>query len=724
MNTLMRWGLLLAGIVVIALTAGYFWLKSSLTETLNLETTWPGVVATPPDALQVNLPAYSGPHPRTIKRPAETYSFPIPWGQSGPSEPLFAGKKQYPFLCQTLESGLGQPIVDNQQGYGVPVYAENTTGELSNTLVGYSQDCQLPTRLHYFYANQDEPKRFNEIEQPQAADLLLRVETGTINRFIYALIIPTTTADQRDAPDLSGWNGRAIYHFKGAIGIGFQQGKARLTRIMRDMRPALEQGYAVLYSTGNETDNLYNITLQEDTALRVKQQFVARYGEPRYTIGLGDSGGGLQQYLLGQNRPGLIDGGVAVIAYPDMVTQISYGLDCELMEYYFDHLADDKAFWRSAKHRSYVQGLAYSPSLSPRVEYLNTLASVLRFKMPPQQDGATECNYAWRGSTALINNPKFNSHYRRFSAEVNDSNFWSHWQDNREVYGTDANGRAPVPSSNVGVQYGLNAWKNGQINAAHFFDLNRKIGSWKAQEEMQQERLWLVSGDDSLRRYSPYGEMNMTHNGKAMTLAPRRHGSLEAARGAYASGDVFIGKLDIPIIDVRPYRDPQLDIHHSWSAISARARIMAANQGEHQQQAIWISHRSYDARWDALQAMSRWLDNQTDNDASIIPPYAEDRCLDASGELIASGNDVWNGSWNQQTPGRCTQEFPFYQSTRQAAGDDSRASTLFCQLIPVSKAIATDLYAPLDVSAYEDELHATFPEGVCDYRQPDRAAER
>ncbi|ASP39536.1 hypothetical protein CHH28_13000 [Bacterioplanes sanyensis] len=705
---------------------GYWWLQQHLIESLNIRSDWPGALATDPAYWQANLPAYQGPHPRTLQRPQETYDFPIPWGEVGPNTALFAGDNQYPFLCQTLESGLGQPRIDNEQGYGVPVFAETANGELTDTIIGYSKDCGLPTQLRYFASADATPRQFTPVEQvssPAAdSDLLVRIETGTINRFVYALLMPTTKRDLPDQPDLSQWNGRAVYHFKGAIGIGFQQGKTRLNRLLRDMRPALEKGYAVLFSTGTETDNLYNITLQEDTALRVKQQFISRFAAPEFIIGFGDSGGGLQQYLLGQNRPGLIDGGVAIIAYPDMVTQISYGLDCELMEYFFDHLATDQAFWRSARHRSYVQGLAYNMELTPRVEYLNTIASALRLEMPPRPRGATECNYAWRGSTALINNPKFNSHYSRFAPAVNDATFWTHWQDNRDVYGTDANGRAPVPSSNVGVQYGLQAWQQDLISAEQFFDLNRKIGSWKPQQDMQQERLWLVSGDDSLRRYSPYGEMNMTHNGQAMQPAPRRHGSLTAARAAYASGNVFIGTLDIPIIDVRPYRDLQLDIHHSWAALSSRARIMAANQGDRRLQTIWISDPGYDARWDAFAAMERWLDARLRNPGVGIPDYAEDRCLDERGGLIASGQHVWDGQWNQQVDGVCSQRFPFFQSSRQAAGDDARATTLFCQLIPVSQAISSGLYYPLDVKPYQAELEHTFPQGVCDYRLGDQAA--
>ncbi|MDK2777569.1 MAG: DUF6351 family protein [Pseudomonadota bacterium] len=727
MSRALRITLIVLLLLAVLLTAGWYWLLGYLAEELDLNPTQPPVLTSPPGAKIANIPAYSGPHPHNIARPSETFAFPVNWGATGPAEPLFAGPRQYPFMCQTLDSELGQPLVDNQQGYGTAVYDDD------GNITGYSQDCGLPTRLHYLGYEADGETFFRSDDQlPQNTDneLLVRAESGTINRFIYVLLMPTTMQDKQDQPDLSQWNGKAVYHFKGAIGIGFQQGQARFKRLLKDMRPALEAGYAVLYSTGNETDNHYNIWLQEDTALRVKQQFVSRYGEPQYTIGFGDSGGGLQQYLLSQNHPfirgeqhGIIDGGVAVIPYPDMITQITYGLDCELLEYYFDYLADDKSFWEKASRRSLVEGLSSNPDYQPRLNFLAAVASLLRFDIPPAHEGATECSHSWRGSAQLVNNPRFNTHYPRYSAQVNDENYWTHWQDNRDYYGTDRYGRAGVPASNVGVQYGLQAWKDGDITAAQFLDLNRKVGSWKPQAEMQQARYWLISGDDSLRRYTPYGEHNMTHNGHAEAPAPRIAGSLEAAQGAYQSGNVFIGRLDIPLIDVRPYKDPLLDIHHSWSAISSRARILKANQGDNPYQSIWISDAGYDARWDAFFTMEHWLDQRNSGDIASrgVPDFASDRCLNSEGDVIAAGDGVWDGRWNQQADGHCTQQFPFYQSSRQVAGDNAMASTLFCELVPVQQALASGVYAPLDATPYRAQLEAIFPQGVCDFRLGDQA---
>jgi hypothetical protein len=718
-------------VIVLSLTTllAYKAFEAYARKQLKLDVSYPTVMTMPTGALIKNQPAYNGPLPSATPRPPETYNFPVEFGENGPAKALFAGANQYPFMCQSIDSGLGQPKVDNHDGIGTPVFKETNDGSLSDTIIGYSKDCLLNTRLHYFYSTEEGGIRQTEslttaVKETAADDsgeLLVRVETGTINRFIYALILPTTANDEQHNPDLSAWNGRLVYHFKGAIGIGFQQGKARLKSIIRDMRPALDKGYAIAYSTGNETDNHYNIWLQEDTALRVKKQFTSRYGDPEFTIAMGDSGGALQQYLLSQNNPELLDGGVAIVAYPDMTSQILYGLDCPLLEYYFDYLAADKTFWEQAEHRSLVAGLSFNSGFKARGQQLENIASWMRFETPPKRRGATECSYSWRGSVQMVNNPRFSTHYSRYSEQVMAQNYWTHWQDNRDVYGTDEHGRAPVPWSNVGVQYGLQAWKDGSISQDHFFDLNRKIGSWVPQAEMKPEKFWLVSNDDSfagLRRFNPYQHKNFSHGGKTMALAPRLSGSLNAAKGAWRSGNMFHGALNMPLIDVRVYRDDILDIHHSWAAVSSRQRILDHNQGNNPLQAIWMAERNYkQIRWDAFAAMEEWLESGASNKAT----FSEDRCVNKDGDLIAQGPLVWDGDWNNKTLGECSQRFPFNRSSRQVAGDSAAASTLFCNRISITDAVRVGIYDPLDVTDLQPQLEEIFPHGVCDYRQPDQS---
>ena len=88
---------------------------------------------------------YAGPHPSRLERPAETFRFPIMLGQVGPSEPLFAGPKQYPFICDTVNSGLGVPLADNSAGIGTPVESIDDATDDKRTAGSFSKDCLAPT---------------------------------------------------------------------------------------------------------------------------------------------------------------------------------------------------------------------------------------------------------------------------------------------------------------------------------------------------------------------------------------------------------------------------------------------------------------------------------------------------------------------------------------------------------------------------------------------------
>jgi hypothetical protein len=45
---------------------------------------------------------------------------------------------------------------------------------------------------------------------------------------------------------------------------------------------------------------------------------------PYYTVGVGGSGGAIQQYVFGQNHPGLLDAAIPQYSYSDMITLPSW----------------------------------------------------------------------------------------------------------------------------------------------------------------------------------------------------------------------------------------------------------------------------------------------------------------------------------------------------------------------------------------------------------------
>lgn len=126
-------------------------------------------------------------------RPAESFNFPINIGQHGPIKSLYSGDTQYPFYCMTVDSGLGQPLVDNQSAYGVPVYADILQPE---KIIGYSKDCSLASNVQYYslYHSGEviklTPSDLDTYIHNNSEKILLRVEQGTINRFIYTVVMP------------------------------------------------------------------------------------------------------------------------------------------------------------------------------------------------------------------------------------------------------------------------------------------------------------------------------------------------------------------------------------------------------------------------------------------------------------------------------------------------------------------------------------------------------
>ncbi len=675
--------------------------------------------------------SYQGKHPAIIQRPDDTFPFPIAINESGPTQPLFSVENDYPFLCATERSGLGQPIVDNQEKVGIAVYAVDEKGNKTDELLGYSKDCTIPTQIQYFVKD-DELKGFRKVEDKSLiskdVSKLIRVETGTINRFIYVLALPVSKADEPDQFDTGKWNKRLMYRFKGGVGIGHKQGHVGISKLLYEHEEQLEQGYAVAFSTGTQTSNHYDIWLSEDTALRVKKQFASSYGKPLYTVGIGGSGGAIQQYLLSQNRPGILDAAIPLYSYPDMVTQVSYALDCELMEYYFD-VTSEQDKWQHWPNRSFVEGNNALQDFDNRYGNLQGIAGILNGDFTLLPDGASQCTNGWRGPAQHINNPYFFSKYHQVSRETLLQVDWSHWGNLSHYYGTHNNGFGKRFWDNQGVQYGLQSLQNDNISIKEFLGVNKYIGGWKSPVDMENERFWHISGDDSLKRLSLWGQHNMTHNGDK-TLAKRSEGSDDAIDAAYGSGLVYLGLSDLPIIDMRHYLDHKLDMHHSLSSFTSRKRIQNA-MGHSDHQLIWMMEKddSLSRRDlvrslpinDALLVLDQWLINLKEHPEKGVvgnrPVAASDRCYDTDLNVIDSGESTWDGRWNEKTPGLCQQRFPHFSHSRLMAGDNIYTDTLKCQRIPVAQALRQGVYGEADMRPYKKELERIFPNGVCQFNK-------
>lgn len=659
-------------------------------------------------------------------------------GEQGPSEPTaYSGPQQQPFLCRTLESNLGQPEVDNQAGIGHPVF--QVPGDITSPIVGYSRSCGVKTQLAYLYWNGSDFRRFDPATQfasppPDLAmvqvggvarPFVIRVEAGTINRFAYAIAMLAPQPEATGTPqalDNSAWNRKLVYYMRGGVGIGHQQGTAMFTGGLwseeKLVVPALlAQGYAVAASSGNETGVHYNLRLGGETAVKVKEHFVRTYGAPKYTVALGISGGAVQQYVYAQNHRGLFDAGIPIQSYPDMITQSIYVADCNLLEQYFleEVTADPASFWATWSRRGLVEGLAASDT------EINPLTG---------RPGSTECIKGWGSAAPLVLNPHFVD--PRFfqaaagygwSPEAFADVKWTHWNDLANIYGTDAQGYAPIPWDNVGVQYGLAALRGGAIDASEFLHLNACAGSWKEQRDFVP---WDMRSD-------PFDARNMKRSAACRTdpntPAPRRSGDLRAMRAAYESGHVFTGRsLDIPLIDLRPYLEAKLDMHNSRQSFSARARLQAHGEQDWKRQVIWFAQAQQDLPvlvGEALAVLDGYLARPPKNDHQRAALGFVDQCFGAGGARIAAGDRVWAGVLDDRPAGACTQAYPILTSPRMAAGDSFRGDMFKCALKPLATAMRDGTYGSVRFNhAQKAWLAKIFPQGVCDYGRPDQGRPR
>ena len=621
--------------------------------------------------------------------------------------PMFSGPRQEIFLCAT----------------------PGNAGNAALPPIAQSETCSTPTQVGLFYRTAAGWAPYTAGTSPGDAvpvppygsPFVVHWERGVINRFIYSVAVPIPAPTTAGAPlDLSRWNEALILKFQGGVGIGHYQGNPSRSEMLYD--PGLAKGYAIAYSTGNRTSTHYNLQLGGETAIMVKDRFVSAYAEPEYTVAVGASGGAIQQYVYGQNHPGLIDAGIPQYSYPDMVTQTIHVGDCELLERWMDRevLAGPASMWRTWANRSLLEGLNSSASVA------NPYAAVMPYMPSP---GSTECINGWRGLSPLALNPHFGT-VPGITPAQQAAVEWTHWADLVNIYGEDETGFARSPWDNVGVQYGLGALNDGRITPEQFVDLNANVGSWKESKDMVQEGCPFIAAlcgnPANVDVWSVRNQHVAPDDGA--TPAQRREGNRTAQHAAYRSGMVFRGKIDIPLIDWRHYLEPFLDMHNSHQSFAARQRMLNFD-GDASNQVIWFTDArpagpQFDQTPMALDVIDDWMANIAAHPERGVsankPAAAVDRCFATNGSPLASGDGVWAGILDDGPLGACAQAFEIFGTSRIVAGGPIEGGIFACERQPVERAAAQGLYAPWIPGKDDiDRLKQVFPGGVCDYTKGD-----
>ncbi len=562
--------------------------------------------------------------------------------------PILSGTHLTPYECRTVESGLGQPL---------------------------DIDCSAAQKIEYFYrASNNTFKPLPDPAGTRPADLqttttsdgrtvpyIVRVDSGTINRSIYRIAV--LDDPKPDVPVVrwtpgTGWNRKLAVSFGGGAGTQYNQGVNQATAALSHLY--LSRGFAFMISTELVNQQHGNAVLQGEALMMLKEYFIERYGVPKWTVGNGGSGGAIQQLLITQIYPGLLDGLQPSASFPDSSLHTA---DCGLFQNFWRKA--DATVWTDAK-KAAVEGYTKG-----------TCAAWERSFVPVAM--ATNAAGCAMNDKSKIYDPVTNPKGARCTMQEMRVN----------IYGRDPKtGFARKPQDNVGLQYGLAGLNSGAISVDEFLELNEKMG-----------------GNDIDGNF----------------IAQRSQGDVQALRALYASGLLNSGGgglANVPILHSRSYTDGIGDIHDRHRDLTIRARLEKAN-GRADNQVIWVAPLrgrgqtgGIDLAALSLDTINKWLDDITADPAPLSidkvvrhkPAEAVDTYWDEAGKKIAE-KATFNGTDGFNTM------YPVHSEPRLIAGAPLTNDVIKCQLKPVR-------YSDYKVNFTQTQktrMAAIFPSGVCDF---------
>jgi hypothetical protein len=409
---------------------------------------------------------------------------------------------------------------------------------------------------------------------------------------------------------------------------------------------------------------------------KVKEHFIEEFGAPIYTLGQGGSGGGMQQQLISNAYPGLLDGIQPGQVFADEMTFLQPLYDCELLV----NVMKGGTWTRDQLNA--VSGEYWGYCVSNATRYPRARADL--------------CDPAVQ---AMIDkDPSLKAKPPRCTFQDNLVN----------VFGTDPKtGFARNPYDNQGVQYGLVALNSGVINWTQFLDINARIGG-----------------------HDPSGNIGPN----------RQVGDDQAVKAAYMTGRVNElaggGNVAVPYVDARTYADgdpflrgdPNVDVHSGFHSqiLTARFQKYAPSAGNLLQvlaaASPAIPNNAFPtpatlALNDRMSILDKWLSaiaadtsnkSQAEKVAANRPKEAVDTCYAAKG-----GYDI-SAIAKVTDKAKCAQLFPEYTDPRVAAGAPLTDDVFKCQLKPID---AKD-YKTAPSADQMAQLQKIFPAGVCDYSKP------
>jgi hypothetical protein len=600
---------------------------------------------------------------------------------------LFAGPQDAPFLCELDAFGF-KPT--------------NTT-----KLDPRNADCAVSPQVAYYYRNtKGEWKPFDanaarpgDIDKGASGQpMIIRQETGVINRAAYVISIPhDPAAGPAPSPDDRGgsaWNGKLMYSFgPGARGDGHHQGRGYggldlPGRYVTDTNGAMswyiDHGYAIAAASLNAFGTTMDAVVSAETAAKVKEHFIELFGPPVFTVGNGQSGGSMQQQVIANAYPGLLDGVIPSLLFADGMTFLRPTFDCELLVNAF------KTGTWTREQMNAVSGKYWGFCVSNGARYPN--------QRPDNCDAAV--------AKMVMDNPTLGPVRCTFQDDL------------AQVFGKDPKtGFARSPWDNVGVQYGLKALNDGVISLAQFIDLNQRIGGHDASGKIVAQRQ--VGDADAIKAAYATGQINLTNGGLA--AIPYISIRYEFDGDPFGRGDANVNVHDRYHSDIVLARL----MKYNGNADNYVQLLAAAIDPGYGPNTSTLGAPFNLAAVQAAEGMDAWLTKlkaDTSNQpmakkvAAARPASLVNACWTLGGQQAANWADPKAPRDIQKVTdwAQCNKVFEAATDPRIAAGSPMTDDVLKCQL----KAIDAKDYKTAPTADQMAQLKAAFPDGVCDYTKP------
>ncbi|MFL6646849.1 MAG: DUF6351 family protein [Sulfurifustaceae bacterium] len=622
--------------------------------------------------------------------------------------PVFSGNQIQPWICATPTPQPGSDTVPHTNPSGLHTFATDA-------------QCNIATEVFFWYKSTGTPATCSGIAGPNAClkpynvasppsdvamtttdkgvtvPFIVRQERGTIDRGIYDVAVlwdPSKPASQQTA-----WNGKLQYAFGVASGSPRRQFAPNTTWFTGLATNDLALGLGFMTAASSLTDHQLNsnLAVAAEALMMIKEHIIEQYGPIRYTMGVGCSGGSIEQNVISSQYPGLIDGLQISCTYPDSITTGLEVGDCVLLTRYFN----SAAFAALNTGLTTAQINAKRAAIAGHLSQLGCLSWVAAFGntgQPGNIAGLPSVGSAIFATTPRAEFPNNCLLPRTFVYEpgVNDGGLrCSPFDHGIAIWGNAGDPafptRANVTTDNTGVQYGLKALLAGSISAEDFVVLNEKVGSVGFDGRFQGPRA--VADDFALRT-------------------------------AYRSGTVGDGRswAKVPIIDLRG--NDNNGIHHIWRSFALRARLDQAN-GHHANHVMWrfgpgllpTLPASAKLFREQFFVMDKWLSNM-EADTSHKPleqKVLDDKPAEAFDYCYLSTDTTFSTKVTDFSVCDADPVLAVFSSPRQVSGGPLAENILKCQL----KALDRNDYP---AGTFTDEqwarLQAVFSTGVCDWSQP------